>query len=38
MIDAAHPEFTIKRQCELLGISRSGYYYTPCPVDEVTLS
>ena len=37
MIDAAHPEFTIKRQCELLGISRSGYYYTPCPVDEVTL-
>ena len=37
MIDPAHPEFTIKRQCELLGISRSGYYYTPSPVDEVTL-
>jgi putative transposase len=37
MIDPAHPEFTIKSQCELLGISRSGYYYTPSPVDEVTL-
>jgi len=37
MIERKHPDFSISRQCELLGISRSGYYYTPCPVDEVTL-
>ena len=38
MIEPDHLIFTIKSQCELLGISRSGYYYTPCPVDEYTLS
>lgn len=37
MIEPDHPKFTITRQCELLGISRSGYYYTPFPVDEYTL-
>lgn len=37
MIERDHPKFTITRQCELLGISRSGYYYTPCPVDDYTL-
>jgi len=37
MIEPKHPKFSISRQCELLGISRSGYYYTPCPVDEYTL-
>jgi putative transposase len=25
------PELSIRKQCELLGISRSGYYYVPCP-------
>jgi len=38
MIEPEHPVFSISRQCELLGISRSGYYYTPCPVDEYTLT
>jgi len=38
MIEPDHLIFTIKSQCELLGISRSGYYYTPYPVDEYTLS
>jgi len=38
MIEKHHPTFTITRQCKLLGISRSGYYYTPCPVDEETLN
>jgi putative transposase len=37
MIESKHPNISILRQCELLGISRSGYYYTPCPVDESTL-
>jgi len=38
MIEPKHPNISISRQCELLGISRSGYYYTPCPVDEYTLT
>lgn len=29
MIEREHPDITIKRQCELLEISRSGYYYQP---------
>ena len=37
MIEPNHPDLTISQQCTMLGISRSGYYYTPCPVDEATL-
>lgn len=29
LIDAANIEIPISRQCELLGLSRSGYYYEP---------
>lgn len=29
MIDVANIEIPISRQCELLGLSRSGYYYEP---------
>ena len=29
MIDPAHPELSIVRQCELVSISRSGFYYQP---------
>jgi len=29
MIDADHPKLSIRRQCELLGISRSSYYHEP---------
>mgnify|MGYP001557991710 CR=1 FL=1 len=29
MIDVANIEIAISRQCELLGLSRSGYYYEP---------
>jgi putative transposase len=29
MIEAGHPDLSIVRQCELLGISRSGLYYEP---------
>lgn len=25
------PELSIRRQCELVNISRSGFYYAPCP-------
>jgi putative transposase len=29
VIDVTHPELTIARQCELLGLSRSSFYYQP---------
>jgi putative transposase len=36
-VDGA-PELSIRRQCELLGISRSGFYYEPCPESEENLA
>jgi putative transposase len=30
LVDPTHEEIPIYRQCELLGISRAGYYYRPC--------
>jgi len=35
MIDVNHPDLSVRRQCELLGIARSGLYYEPKePSDE----
>lgn len=34
MIDSVGEELTISKQCELLGISRSSYYYEPISVSE----
>lgn len=31
------PQLSIRRQCEILGIIRSGYYYEPCPETEENL-
>lgn len=31
MIEPNNQQISIVKQCELLGISRSGYYYSPCP-------
>ena len=28
-IDAGHPELSVRRQCELLGLNRSSWYYEP---------
>lgn len=28
-IDSEHPDLSVKRQCELMGLSRSSYYYPP---------
>lgn len=37
-IETDHPEISIVKQCELLEISRSGFYYEPVPETEENLS
>ena len=34
MVDAQHPILSISRQCELLGLSRSVFYYQPATAKE----
>jgi putative transposase len=34
MVEATHPSISVSRQCELLGLSRSSFYYRSCRVDE----
>lgn len=36
MIEPTHPEISIIRQCELIGLSRSSYYYHSCLQDSMT--
>lgn len=38
MIEPAHPFLSIERQCDLLNLPHSSYYYTPQVVDELTLT
>ncbi len=37
-VDAQHPQLSIGRQCELLGLARSSYYYQPRPESEENLA
>jgi putative transposase len=37
LIEPDHPQLTIMRQCELLGLARSSYYYEPVPTSEEDL-
>jgi putative transposase len=37
LIDPDHPQLSIVRQCELLGLARSSYYYEPVPESEEDL-
>ncbi len=37
MIEPDHPQLSIVRQCELLGLARSSYYYEPVPESEEDL-
>ena len=37
MTDRTHPKLSLVRQCELLGLSRSGVYYSPRPEGEENL-
>lgn len=38
MIEPAHRELSIKRQCELLGLNRASYYYEPARESELNLT
>ena len=33
-IDRDHPQLSVRRQCELLGLNRSSLYYDPVPIPE----
>jgi putative transposase len=37
MIESTHPEISIRRQCELLELNRSTYYYAPAAESEYNL-
>ena len=37
LVDPTSPAIPLCRQCELLGLSRSGYYYQPVPESEADL-
>jgi putative transposase len=38
LIEPHHPDLSIVRQCELLAMSRSGYYYEPAPESAENLA
>jgi putative transposase len=37
LIEPDHPQLSIVRQCELLGLARSSYSYEPAPISEEDL-
>ena len=37
MIELEHPPFSIRRQCELIGLSRSSFYYQPATESPLNL-
>lgn len=38
MIETNHPQLSIRRQCELVGLNRSTYYWQPAPESELNLA
>jgi putative transposase len=34
LVERGHPEISVRRQCELLGVNRSGFYYEPVEESE----
>jgi putative transposase len=36
-VDRGHPEISLRRQCELLGVNRAGLYYEPVGESEENL-
>ena len=37
LVGRGHPEISVRRQCELLGVNRSGLYYEPVGESEENL-
>lgn len=37
MIDLASKKFSLREQCQMLGVNRSSYYYEPIPESEETI-
>jgi len=37
MIEPQHPELSIRRQCDLIGLNRATFYYTPVQESELNL-
>ena len=31
LVEPEHPDLSVRRQCQLLGLHRAGYYYQPAP-------
>ena len=38
MVNRGHVEISVRRQCELLGVNRSGLYYEPVGESEENLA
>lgn len=38
MVETEHPQLSVQKQCQLLGVSRSSYYYQPKEVSEEELT
>jgi len=38
MLDKADPDYSVRQQCELLALGRSGVYYKPIPVNPAKLA
>jgi len=38
LVEPAHPELSTVRQCELVGLARSSYYYQPAPANPENLA
>jgi len=38
LIEPDHPSISIIRQCELLGVNRSGFYYSPEPESSLNIN
>ena len=38
LVEPEHPDLSIRRQCELLGLNRASYYYGAAPEDPLNLN
>ena len=37
LVEPDHPQFSVRRQCELLGLNRATYYYSPATESALNL-